>query len=577
MGISLAALSLVVMLSDGGGADARPAVSVPSPLDLEALFARGAVDVIRQATCVVRLSMAPEMDGECGATVAEVVKGTFPQRRFRLACEAGPFDLRDRTEQHTGLLFGFSRAALEDADARSENGQIFVLLYQGRWYALTLRGRLLWQADRWDTDASWEGGVEMLLAVVRRLAQGAVAGPLLNRDRVWWSEPVPLAPGGSGVTGLAVENAGLYHCPDVFLLRPGREGDMVYTYTSRDRGFQEVTAARRVVTHSLEACFADMNGDGRLDLVSYGNSRLVAWLAAAEHTYSVRLASLPTSVGVAGLKRLGKGAGHADRVLVTSNGAPMIVEAAGAGLRVKGLIAENKSDMGTSRACVAGDYDGDGIADVVQPFEWGALLWKGTSGGEFMPSRSAVCPQSEARLIMVPVSEEGFLVSKATRVKGGVLYSGTGRASVAQGDVDGDGRPDIFFFASDETRMWWNRGRGFFDGPYPSGSLERSARVDGGVGAVGDVTGDGWDDVVVGEGKWLKVYASWGFGSFRQLPSPEGEIDTGGVVRQCVLADLDGDGRTDILWLSADGSVKALLQSSQRSLRCCHFYCSSHR
>lgn len=164
---------------------------------------------------------------------------------------------------------------------------------------------------------------------------------------------------------------------------------------------------------------------------------------------------------------------------------------------------------------------------------------------------------------MVP-DRDDFLGGRETVLREGSLYSGTGVASVAAGDVDRDGKIDLLFFAPAETRLWWNRGKGVFEGPYPCGDVDRSHWVNGGAGAVGDLTGNGWDDVVIGDGNYLKVYENQGFGAFREVAFPEGAVDVGGMVRECVVADLDGDGRKDILWLRADGAVGALMQRAGR-------------
>ena len=78
---------------------------------------------------------------------------------------------------------------------------------------------------------------------------------------------------------------------------------------------------------------------------------------------------------------------------------------------------------------------------------------------------------------------------------------------------------------------------------------------------MGDVTGDGWEDVVVADWRRIKVYVNQGLGSFRETEVGFGDvIQVGGEVRQVIIADLDGDGRHDILWRRSDGAVGAVLQ-----------------
>jgi uncharacterized protein YkwD len=178
-----------------------------------------------------------------------------------------------------------------------------------------------------------------------------------------------------------------------------------------------------------------------------------------------------------------------------------------------------------------GDVNSDGRADIITGTGFGGgplvKVWNGSTG---------------ALIAGLYAYDTGF--------RGGV--------SVAAGDVNGDGRSDVV------------TGAGVGGGPHVkvfdagNGSLLRSsiafdANFRGGVSvAAGDLNGDGKDDVLVGmgaggnsavralDGATFAVLQSFSLGSATL---------TGGVRVGC--ADLDGDGRCDILVAGGQGSAAA--------------------
>ena len=118
-------------------------------------------------------------------------------------------------------------------------------------------------------------------------------------------------------------------------------------------------------------------------------------------------------------------------MLVSRNGAPLLLTADGAKGWTKTELPGGDEDLGRPSACVVADLDNDGFVDVLQPAERGSLLWKGKAGGFEKPRRVAVA-------------------------------TGGGTALAAVGDFDQDGLLDIFLAGQEKNTLWENDGKGNF-------------------------------------------------------------------------------------------------------------------
>ena len=113
---------------------------------------------------------------------------------------------------------------------------------------------------------------------------------------------------------------------------------------------------------------------------------------------------------------------------------------------------------------------------------------------------------------------------------------------VVLADFNGDGELDAFTVnesgpTGQDCRVYFGDGRGRF-----SDSGQRLARPAGAFRPVAhDLDGNGTVDVIVGETAWVND----GRGRFTAASSPLADPDAGRV-RQCRLADLNGDGKVDL-------------------------------
>lgn len=205
-------------------------------------------------------------------------------------------------------------------------------------------------------------------------------------------------------------------------------------------------------------------------------------------------------------------------------------------------------------AAPAGDVNGDGFADV--------LLTDGNfSLGEFNEGGAAVYHGSATGLGQVPAwSTEGQ--------QSGAFF---GRSAASAGDVDGDGYDDVIVGASEFDGAFTDEGRAYLYLGSPSGldetpawtvSGEHAAQYFGhAVAGLGDVDGDGYDDVAVStpyaNGPPSQIGKLWIFRGSPSGPSTTATWIASGATAFDQLGELlarvgdfDADGFDDVLTMA---------------------------
>ena len=452
-------------------------------------------------------------------------------------------------------------------------------------------------------DATWEldalttallpdhvsvGGVRR--ALQRILAGGEWPEPLPDRPTKW-KKPRRIARIAGPVRGFIPIWRGKGRTADILVL--SENGDKVFRYRHGAGEFIEVTELWGVRSQSRHAALLDMNRDGRVDLVSYSGRHLTVWLQTPKNTFDCRAASLlvpgcrgiaPLDFGVLGdvgvvlsskdsprFVYLSEAGGLEQRPLPAGpQAAPAAINhqlnnkalRGGAPVTTRGFLRSGElgasHPWGARRISTVADFDGDSIPDVLEAYEFGGRLFRGTPTGEFLaPNRVAAGPLEPRRILV------GGMASSVPFVlqRQGTIYSGLGKAEVNLVDVDNDGKMDVFFTCENGERVVWrNVGCGRFEGPYPAGwDLERMhmGRLHGAM--VGDIDCDGWQDILVLQagrtvagGLGPAFFRNRGGGMYDRRP---GYIKLSGEARKGCFIDIDGDGVDDLILGLPDGSV----------------------
>lgn len=232
----------------------------------------------------------------------------------------------------------------------------------------------------------------------------------------------------------------------------------------------------------------------------------------------------------------------------------------------------------------AGDVNGDGIADlvVIGHLVNAFYVRLGMGGGRFAPVVTYPLRNHGNRLVVTDLNKDGFADVVASHDGSGApIYltaylgsaSGALRAvwevgtdyftteGIAAGDFDGDGKTDVAVAMGDNRAavlVFRGLGTGEFAAPVPLPTSSPDPQISDGTTAlaVGDVNGDGLDDIVVAcfdLSNQLVIRLSTGPGFADPVPLPlPSPVDV-------ALGDLDGDGNLDVVASNlAHGTVSLL-------------------
>ncbi len=133
------------------------------------------------------------------------------------------------------------------------------------------------------------------------------------------------------------------------------------------------------------------------------------------------------------------------------------------------------------------------------------------------------------------------------------FYDGAG---VAIGDVNNDGKPDIFFTSNQHgNRLYINKGNWKFEDVTEKSGITSNHKWHTGVTMV-DINGDGWLDIYVcnsgrikGDDRSNELYINQKDGTFKEMAHQYG-LDDKGLSTQAVFFDYDHDGDLDCFILN---------------------------
>jgi hypothetical protein len=238
----------------------------------------------------------------------------------------------------------------------------------------------------------------------------------------------------------------------------------------------------------------------------------------------------------------------------------------GGTLRFPGAASQITAGDRYPRTAGLADLDGDGLPDLVVGDSYGAVsVARGLAGGWFAAPASYAVAGGVDRIAVADLDGLGGPdVAVATTYDGLAILLNAGDGTllppvtyeagaylddVAAADLDADGDLDLAALDSaGAVDVLLNSGYGTFTGPvaYALSAGNTSATEL----AVGDVTGDGRPDLVVGGSDVISVHAGTGGGAFAAPVDHDTYPDS---TPDLSLADMDGDGRLDVVFTGWGG------------------------
>jgi hypothetical protein len=335
-----------------------------------------------------------------------------------------------------------------------------------------------------DVIAGTSGGVDVMLG----RHDGSLRPPVLASDAAVWSLVVADF-NNDGKPDIGIANLTL--SDSYFSLALGN-GD----------GTFQAPVKVPIKCHTCAMAVADFNGDGNLDLATADSGEVTVFLGDGKGgftgglpIYSMRFA---TAIATADLNGDGK-----PDLVVAHDRALMVLLGNG-----NGSFAATKYGNGYSAyGLVLADFNGDGLPDVA-------------------------VADGQSTKITVRLNQGGGVLGAPTAYETGCTNCNL--QSIASGDFNRDGNIDL----ATPLSILYGNGEGTFQAPKGFTAGEGSDRV-----AAGDINGDGYSDLVVGNGDTTDISVLLGNAKLVEQPP---EIPAGGGPRAFVIADFNGDGIQDI-------------------------------
>lgn len=466
----------------------------------------------------IELKTARALKGEAGGTIVlDIAQAPGPQQKAARELLAAQRD--------EPLLF------FAGANEREESGAY--LHVGGKWLRLVADNDGAWLFAALDSgmDGTWNGGTDMLLRCVRYIVDSPAEAFVPVDPGMSWRELKQIGTARGAAAGMSAVELSADALPAIHIASP--EGD-VLLQPDEEGGFEDLTGKSKLAAKSRAAAWGDFDRNGRLDLASWDGKTLTLWMQSADGTFTAAVAK-----GVEGIpaecRSLVPFETKDGTALAVGNVFPPVTlwPKGKAEFESRPLVPHGSTthDWGAPQGCLIADFDGDGLNDLVLPFETHGLFFTGTKEGGF--TGGTTC--------------------------GVHCTNGGGRAAI--GDFDGDGRLDILAAGAEGIEVFHNNGdRTFAPVMQLSGEISYKAQPNATSCGACDFNADGRQDVYITyAGQPPLLYFNRGFRSFGQAPEIEGRLQEAEGLNEGqpagVFADFDGDGAQDFAFILANGNI----------------------
>jgi VCBS repeat protein len=348
--------------------------------------------------------------------------------------------------------------------------------------------------------------------------------------------------------------------PDIAWVDPN--GDRIVAFASAAGTYSSITSVSNY-DFIQDVAAADLNGDGRADLIGAASGRAHVWLtasdgAAGQTIYATGNASAKLSVG--DFDEDGHidvlGAGNRREIPVNSRSLVSLLRGSASGtldamrshiLESPGAISPVRSELHGVALC---DVTGDGNLDLIAaPKDARLAVFSGMGDGTFSGSPTLTPTSTESngslfgdfnsdgrtdvvRLRSFASAFDVWLAQSSGTFVNSATGSMTGQAAV-RGDFNGDGKQDLVFLSSNALTFHHGNGNGTFASPIttPMSTTWGSIRS-----VTGDFNGDGRDDITNGRATF-----------FARTNGTFDEVDGDGLSEPLLAADLNGDTKLDLV------------------------------
>ena len=337
-------------------------------------------------------------------------------------------------------------------------------------------------------------------------------------------------PAGTDAAAVVAADFNGDHHPDLAVVDDGPATHQVVILTGDGKG---AFAAGPTYSTSGPTAIAtgDFNGDGHPDLavLNGGANKISILMGVGDGTFTAK-PDVATGVGPLAIVTADfTGDHHADLAVVTGNPAPTVAVHPGLGDGTFGTTVTT-SIPGPTAAFAAGDLNGDGKVDLAVGGYDTVYSLIGTGNGQFQ----------------TPVPHK----AAAPYIR-----------AVGIGDFNHDGRPDIAAVMPDLSSVYDFLGTPSGFAPATGQSIAGATPPGSGSGAamaVGDITGDHADDIVVSVVTNKNVALLLDNGT-STLTHPVPNLTTSSSAQALTLADVNGDGRLDLIVADSVAGVAVFL------------------